>query len=662
MSLNRQKLQHAIQRVSKNFHAAEEILSSRRADEAAEIFYRLRYVLGGIFLLLCVLFEIHGSSISIYAHIFGHPELDADLLGKFRPIRSDEWLVFTPFAFAQYFTDFAFVGDIVRGAATNMFIVYGQAVHHAAMIFRPAQLGYLFLDQGSGLAFFWVSRLVVLFLISFEFAKKILNVSRRLSLLYAVMVTFSPVAQWWWAVNSIAEILAAGQGVVVCWKMYLERSATRQRFLFAAGFFWCAGIFIMGIYPAWQVPFGWTFLLCLIAATASSPDALKILRRDKMFWLVGVIVMLAPICHALYISRDMIEITRATEYPGSRFVLGGGFPLSIHMLYGVSALLPFSSIDSVGVTNDCEAATFFSAAPLGLIIFGLATIRRRQFDLLMTLLVGLSCVIAFWEAVGFPAWLAQITMMGMTTDNRARIVLDFVQMLILFRGLSLIELKFSRAEKIFLAGAISIVGAVLACNALDDWPGVRKIFSMTAFVFAAAYLFAGRLTNLRVGILLAMMLAIGATINPVAHGVKCIYELPVGEKISEIVARDKSLWLVEDDGIMRNDFPIMFGAPTINSVNVYPVLDRWRKLDPTGENFPIYNRYAHITITFCNGATRFDIHRGDMFELTLNPADLPKLDVRYILSPHGDLEKFSTAAVKIVKLYEDAGSHIYKVN
>ena len=156
------------------------------------------------------------------------------------------------------------ISDIVRAAPTNMFMIYGQAVEHLAMIFRPAQLGYMFLDQGSGLAFFWVSRLVVLFLISFEFAQKILSAKRSVSLLYAVMVTFSPLAQWWWAVNFIAEILAA------------------------AGFLWCAGIYILSMYPAWQVPFGWTFLLCMIAATVASDNVSQVLRRDKIFWLVGV--------------------------------------------------------------------------------------------------------------------------------------------------------------------------------------------------------------------------------------------------------------------------------------------------------------------------------------------------------------------------------------
>ena len=106
----------------------------------------------------------------------------------------------------------------------------------------------------------------------------------------------------------------------------------------------------------------------------------------------------------------------------------------------------------------------------------------------------------------------------------------------------------------------------------------------------------------------------------------------------------------------------MFGAPTINSVNVYPVLERWKKLDENGENFKIYNRYAHIKIDLQNDLpTNFLFTQSDIFALNLNPADLPKLEVEYIFSRKGDLENFSTPQVKIQKIYEDAGSFIYKV-
>ena len=652
------KFKRLIETLLKIFHAVEENFSSRKTEDTAEIFYRLRYVLGGIFLFLCVLLELHGSSIGIYAKFLDHPEFKSIIAGVPRQIRFDEWCVFTPFAFSQYFTNFSMISDIVRAAPTNMFMAYGQAVWHPAMIFRPAQIGYFFLDQGSGLAFFWMGRLIALLLISFEFARIILQVNKKVCVLYAVMVAFSPLAQWWWSVNSIAEILTAGQGLVILWKLYLNEQ-TRKRFLYAAGFLWCAGIYVFGIYPAWQVPFGYVFLFCLIAVTPV--EGLKALLRDKIFWLVGMLLTFAPIAHAVCSSWDMIEIMRATEYPGKRFELGGTMSPIFQMFYGVSSVLPFCNIENSGITNNCEAATFFSMAPLGLLIFFYATFKLNRFDLLMTLLVVLSGLFMLWENFGVPTWLAKITLMYSVTDNRVRVVIDFIQMLILFRGLGLIEFNFSRYEKIFLAGIISIVGTSLTCSFLGDWPDIKKIFAMMIFVFLAIYFFTSKLTNLRIGILCFMMLLMGATINPVAHGVDCVYKIPVGEKISEIVRADKSTWLVEDEDVSLNDFPIMFGAPTVNSVNMYPLLERWKKFDPDGSKYSAYNCYSCISITLTKNATDF-YNAGLVIKMSLNPNDLSKLDVRYILSRNGALEKFSTAEVKINKIYEDAGSYIYRVN
>ena len=233
--------------------------------------------------------------------------------------------------------------------------------------------------------------------------------------------------------------------------------------------------------------------------------------------------------------------------------------------------------------------------------------------------------------------------------------------MILIRGLSLTELNFSRGAKIFLASAISIVVTILACNFLGDWMRLSRIIIMTGFVFAVIYLLTSKPTNLRIGLLILMMMIIGATVNPVARGVDCVYKIPVGEKISELARADKSLWLVEGGDIAFNDFPIMFGAPTINSVNIYPVLDRWRTLDPTGKDFSVYNRYAHIPVTLSRNATEFKYIQQDCFSLELNPDDLIKLDVRYIFSQRAELENFSTRKVKIKMIYHEAGNFIYSV-
>lgn len=631
-----------------------------------------RWTIGAFFILIFTALEIHGSSISIYADILAHPELSDIILGKYRPIRSDEWIVFTPFAFSQYFTNFSFVSDIVRAELTNMFMTYGQAVWHPAIIFRPAQIGYLFFDAGSGLAFFWMSRLVILFLVSFEFARLILQVSKKLSVIYAIMIAFSPLAQWWWSVNSIAEILAAGQGVVICWKLYLENFESQKRFLFVAGFLFCSGVFIFGIYPAWQVTFGYVFLLCLIAISFNQKNALQSLWRDKIFWLAGSVIVLAPIIQAVYISRDMIELQMATEYPGRRFTLGGNLPINflpfILFGYGLDILLPFKDITN-SFLNNCEAATFFSMAPLGWLIFFYLRFYQKQKDLLMTLLFCLTIFFTVWEFIELPAFLAKFSFLSMTTSGRLQSALDFAQLLIVFRGLTLIKNFPNIFSRFFISVVITISSMMSIHNFIPECFGVKSGFVTFAFITLSIFLFLSPMNKKNFAVLAVLMLGIGATVNPINKGVDVIYKMPAGQKISEIVQQEtsagqkKSLWLVVNGGVGLNNFPIMFGAPTINSTNVYPVLERWKKIDTEGNNFKIYNRYAHIDVELQNNlSTEFVLKSPDNFSLQLNPADLKTLEVKYIFSRNGELEKFSTPQIKIQKIFEDAGSFVYEVN
>lgn len=639
----------------------------------ADKIFRFRWIIGGVFILLCVIFEIHGSSISAYADIFDHHELSDIVFGKYRPIRSDEWVIFTPFAFSQYFNNFSLISDIVRAAPTNMFMTYGQAVWHPAIIYRPAQLGYLFLDQGSGLSFFWMSRLAILFLVSFEFARLILQVDKKYAVIYAIMVTFSPLAQWWWSVNSIAEILAAGQGLIVTWKMYLENLEVKKRFLYVAGFLYCAGVFIFGIYPAWQVAFGYVFLFCLIAISLSYRESFKFLWRDGIFWLVGFLVMFAPIAHAVYISKDMIELQMATEYPGRRFSTGGGWSLQDTLVfllqYGSNILLPFTHSFANAPFNESEWSSFFTMTPLGFIMFFYLKIKLKQNDFLMNSMFVLTMAFIIWEFTEIPVWLSKISFMSMTISNRLRAAVDFAQLVMVFRGITLIKDFSTPFVRLVLAEFIALLSVVAIYCVAPEWFIFKRGFIVFAFVSLSIFLFLTPMNKKSFLTLSLLMLAMGVTVNPINVGVDSIYKIPVGQKISEITQNEiagektKSLWLVEDQGTSLNDFPIMFGAPTINSVNVYPYFERWKKLDPTGKDFSVYNRYAHIIVTLTDEPTTFhDMGFLDVFSLKLNKNDLSKLDVKYILSKSDDLERFSTPKSKIQKIYEDAGAFIYSVD
>ena len=138
------------------------LLDENKRIKFLNFIYTYRLPLAVALIILAVVFQIHGSSIN-QLNIFDINH--KPLFGVSRIIRSDEFIINTPFAFSQYFNDFSYFSEIVRGTLTDMFLIYGQPVLDIGMLFRPFLIGYLFLNQGQGLSFFWISRLVFLLLI-----------------------------------------------------------------------------------------------------------------------------------------------------------------------------------------------------------------------------------------------------------------------------------------------------------------------------------------------------------------------------------------------------------------------------------------------------------------------------------------------------------------
>ncbi len=155
----------------------------------------------------------------------------------------------------------------------------------------------------------------------------------------------------------------------------------------------------------------------------------------------------------------------------------------------------------------------------------------------------------------------------------------------------------------------------------------------------------------------------GFSVNPVQQGVDVIYQNPLTQDIAQITNSDHGdgLWLVEGVGYPMINLPVMVGAPTINSTNVYPDLERWELLDPTGASEDIYNRYAHIHVDLqTQEPTSFALLSTDTVELSLNPDDLDTLQVKYILSPN-DLTQFNNAEETFELLKQEGDYCIFQV-
>lgn len=149
--------------------------------------------------------------------------------------------------------------------------------------------------------------------------------------------------------------------------------------------------------------------------------------------------------------------------------------------------------------------------------------------------------------------------------------------------------------------------------------------------------------------------------NPIRQGAAFLQQDSLIKEIRTIEQEEPGIWIVENAGYPLINIPVLAGAPTINSTNVYPNLERWSQLDPEGSNEEIYNRYAHILITLTDEeATEFELRQADVFHLTLNIEDLPKLGGSYILTTR-NLDELANSKIQLQLVSQIKSYFIYKV-
>ena len=152
----------------------------------------------------------------------------------------------------------------------------------------------------------------------------------------------------------------------------------------------------------------------------------------------------------------------------------------------------------------------------------------------------------------------------------------------------------------------------------------------------------------------------GVYIRPITKGTYAVDSKPLAKEIQSIVKTDKkSKWIAYGGGIVLSGFSVACGAPTINSVNTYPNMELWKKLDPSGQYNEVYNRYAHIDIDFTDSDTSMELLQADCMRIHLSYKDLVKTDVKYIVA----LVTLTSGNeyVDFEQLYSEDGSYIYKV-
>ena len=614
--------------------------------------FKYRWSIGIGLIILCTVLKIHGSSIGEISNFLTGTDTSR-LWGRSRGIRSDEYVVFTEMALAQAHSGFKWFSDIWGYSGHDMFMTYGQPIMNLVTLLRPFSAGYIILGPEHGLAFYWTSRLVFLLLVSFEFCRLLTDDNRKFSIAYASLVALSPIVQWWYSINEFVEMLIFGQGAILLFKYFFQPLSLTKKIILAIGILLCAEGYMMTLYPAWGVPFGYVFAGCLIAFIVENKDKLSCSKTNAILIACILLILIASMCYIFKISGNTIKATMDTIYPGNRIFNGGTLSLFTELFRGWTSWL--WTLISTG--NPCERVCFINFAPIGLVVSLIQIFIFKKKDPWLITLNIVNVILLLYLLFSWPDIIGKITVLNRSTLRMINAI-GLANLILLFRSFKYINIL---PQKIILISLLSIFVILISINVISNYEEINSFYKLyIAFlIIFSCYIILNinkaLCTNIFVTLSVILSLVGGFRVNPVESGLSNIYNSGIIKAIDNIRQQEPNAkWVSASYSFIFNNIPNMVGAKNINSIATIPDIELWRKLNLM-DQAEIWNRYAHTDVSI-DKQTSLEFLSTDHIKLHITIDDLKKLGVNYILT-----NNYNNDSGELGLIYSLNGFNIYKI-
>jgi hypothetical protein len=632
-------------------------LTKRYADKLV----RYRYVIALIFFVILVTGKIHGSSIAQWDKYITAKVTESKssvLVGAPRPIRSDEWLVHTPWILSQVQSRYPIINENIRSDGQNMLLTSVPTLS-LDLIGKPFYWGFFLLGKEYGLSWYWVSKIILLFLLSFELAMFLTDENRLLSIVGAFWISLSPVIQWWFDTPAaVVELIIYSQAMIVT-AIYFVRNKSRPKFRLLLMALITMSIigYVSVVYPAIQVPLGYLVLIFLGFIFYTNRKSLVLSKLEIIFGVGCLLLISSSIGFFIYHSLPSLKLLLGTAYPGARFSTGGDLEASYLQLYLINWLLPYKDLSTF--SNNCEVSVFYNFMPTIILVFFFVYRRAKVKKGIALALFAYMLFQLSWLLVSYPRAIAKLTLFSFTTGPRlANIVFSLTSV---YLSLWIID-QFVRNKplKPYQTGLICIPVGMLYYYSVMHTPMheylTRYLTLLTVGFFVILnYIMLRGKSKLFAILMLALILVSGVTINPISRGTAPLDNKQIVAKILEINRQDPNEKWAAVNSAVNGQLLVAEGLKTFNSVHFYPDMNMWKELDPKGKFGSIYNRYSHVMLNITTEETHFVLNGQDAFNLYLNTKDLPKTEIKYILSV-GNLEQYNT---KLKQVYVEPKDNLY---
>ena len=627
-----------------------------------DFMFKYRWYIGVGLLLFVTLFKINGDSMAYYTMTIQGDKVDAlsyPIFGKIRTIRSDEFLVNNPGIFASVMNNPSFekYNTILRGTDT-LNIISGVYKGLAMIAYQPWKLIFTILPLENAFSFYFYFVPVFAFLFCMELFY-ILSKNKLVAFTGATLTIFSSYFLWW----GFPNYLLSGTATIVFFYKFINEKNIKKQIVFGLLMALSFSIFVCNLYPAWQVPVGYVYLV--IGIWMIKENFVQIKSQSKVQWFIffgsiGICILL--VLNYFISTKEYIQIINQTVYPGKRVEYGSN-EIGKLLCYAQSLFFPIKDM-----YNNSESGVFFCLFPLSTLLSLYYSIKSKKKDLLSILLLTVEIPMIIYTTIGLPPIVAKLLLFTHSTSVRMIDILGFVQVILIVRLLSFY--KDEKHIKPIVGGIVAIAFAcesVLICKySFPDY--LNKYWMILLFImifFLSFYL----MTNYKgkdfkkFEILISLVsICSGLCVRPISIGLSSVYAKPAAQEIQKIVSKDPTSKWVTIGGIETPSFTVMCGAPTINFVNTYPNLKLWHTLDPDKKYEKIYNRYEHVKVLLTHEETSFELIQSDYITLNLSYKDIKKAKVKYVFTNGEDCDiDFNNGYVKFDKAYDESGVKIYKI-
>lgn len=594
--------------------------------------------------------QISGTSAGVYDYLLGKESVNL-IAGEPRPIRSDEWVVTTPFAVSQYNNGMPVQSKDV-GAGQDMSIVADAPYADWSMLFRPHNLIFFLLPIGFAFAFKWWLlsaglALSVYVFVLFLYPRKYLAAS----LLGSIML-FSPFIQWWYQSATILPIIYGLLGIISVIKL-IESDRLKTAVCWSILLTYLAVCFALVMYPAFQLTIGFVSLVTLLAILRGRGTLHLLWRRRNLLLIFGSVILAGFIMGLfLWQHSDAVKASLNTIYPGSRNVSSGGFDIFRLISWPLSYLLLDNNNSIILGNNQSEVSNFLL---IGLVLapflIYLSLKHKSALSTLEKSIIYISSGAFIFIAVRMfiPVGDQLFGLLGMSKipHERLFIGLGLINFLLLMtavlRSAEKLPEKWWKSlvntqQLIFLAIIVAIFSLfVYSTVRYYNIPNIGPLESaavVLAFSIPSALLLSSYRQLRIIGLAGVLLLNILSThmVNPLYRGVG-ITDNEFSQYIMNAEKKDDFYWVANDSSIL-SAIMTASGAEVYGGVNTYPQTEVWEKYFPGSAD--VFNRYAHVRFLFDSPPQKrsLSLIQSDSFFVKISPCDemLHDLNIRYIAS------------------------------